>query len=178
MRIRVRTVAVAVLLVAGLAGCGGSAATGGEGAVASSPAAAVPPGAASTGPGPAASGPTSGAARGRELVAELEGQLKSPKADQCLTQGGRECAVWLGAVTKTAVVSVPNEANRFPVAAGRGPRVTELVAEIRAAGDSYARGGCEQQAGFTATGPCERDASAIVVRAGLLVAELKAGGWA
>ncbi|MER7707227.1 hypothetical protein ABTX81_30540 [Kitasatospora sp. NPDC097605] len=164
---------MAVLLVAGLVGC--TSAGGAQPAVSSQ--AAEPSGAASGAASAPAAG-AGGAARGRELVAELEGQLQPPSSALCLTLGGRECAVWLGGVTKTATVSVPNHADRFPVSGGREPRVRALVTEISAAGESYALGGCEQQARFVAKGPCERDAAAIVVKARLLADELKAGGWA
>ncbi|WP_329492420.1 hypothetical protein OG618_37235 (plasmid) [Kitasatospora sp. NBC_01246] len=158
--------AVAGAVVVGAAGCSAAAADGGQDASAG-PAATTSSAAASTGAG-------EGAQRGRALVADLEARLQPPMTVRCLSEGGRECVVWLGGVGKVATVDVPNHLDRFPVGGERAARVREMVERIGAAGDLYHRGGCEELARFEAKSTCEQQAAGVVVGARLLASELKA----
>ncbi|MFJ2780275.1 hypothetical protein [Kitasatospora sp. NPDC087315] len=117
---------------------------------------------------------TTAAVRGRELVVLLEGRLQPPQTVRCLNGGGRECALWLGAVAKLAAVDAPNLVDRYPVDAVRAGRVAELIGRVGSAGDSYSRGRCEDQASFGQGSQCETDAAGIAVGARLLADELKA----
>jgi hypothetical protein len=103
-----------------------------------------------------------------QMVQQLDAQLVPPRTVQCLTGGGTACARWLTQVETLVGVSLSNYLDQNPV----GSRVREIVDQVVAHGDAYAREGC---AGEETLGKvCTEQASGIVVGAKVLAQTLRA----